>query len=87
MVDERPKSNPTVPRGNGPLKSDVTGWTPIWGVNTSLVVARMSSPAEPGVARRGGSVVSWRVYSALPHTFEGPGDGGPVRRFLNHFAL
>ena len=90
-MEDLPISNPTVPGSRGPLKSVSTSWIPILGVNTSLVVARMSSPAEPAVALRGLSDVGEKATSPdtcprsdsrLPHIFAGPG-GGPVVRFLN----
>lgn len=42
----------------------------------------MSNPAEPGVALLGLWVASWTLWSEMPHTFGGPGDGGPSPRFL-----
>lgn len=80
--DDRPNSKPTVSLGNGPLKSDSMGCTPICGVNTSLVVAQMSNPAEPEVALWVSEVAA-PPDPAMPHTFEGPGDVGPSCHFLN----
>ena len=58
------------------------GCTPICGVNTSLVAAQMSNPAEPEVALRVSEVTAL-PDPAMPHTFEGPGDVGPAWHFLN----
>lgn len=56
------------------------------GVNTALVVAQRSNPAEPSVALLAdSSFVAARTGSVLPllpHTFMGPGDVGPAARFL-----
>lgn len=57
VVEDRPKSSPTVPGLRGPEKSESTSCTPICSVNTSLVVARRSNPAEHIVALGG----SWGV--------------------------
>ena len=51
--EDLPNSNPTVPAGNGPLKSVGISCTPICGVNTTRVVHRRSNPADPGVALLG----------------------------------
>jgi hypothetical protein len=42
----------------------------------------MSNPAEPRVAFLGLWVASWTLWSEVPHTFGGPGDGGPTLCFL-----
>ena len=79
---------PTVFLGKGPLKSEAVICTLISGVNMSLVVAQMSSPALPVVALLGmpvdncagecvqGSATVWES-AAWPHIFEGPEAGGP----------
>ena len=48
-----PNKRPTVFLGKGPLKSEAIICTPISGVNMSLVVAQISSPALPVVALLG----------------------------------
>ena len=42
----------------------------------------MSNPAKPRVALLSLWVASWTLWSGMPHTFGGPGDGGPSLRFL-----
>ena len=88
-----PNKRPTVLLGKGPLKSEAIICTPISGVNMSLVVAQMSSPALPVVALLGmpvdncagecvqGSATVWES-AAWPHIFVGLGAGGPALRFL-----
>lgn len=89
----RPNKRPTVFLGKGPLKSEAIICTPISGVNMSLVVAQISSPALPVVALLGtpvddcaekcveGSAMVWES-AAWPHIFVGPEAGGPALRFL-----
>ena len=88
-----PNKRPTVFLGKGPLKSEAIICTPISGVNMSLVVAQMSSPALPVVALLGiavdncarecveGSAMVWES-AAWPHIFVGPEAGGPALHFL-----
>ena len=88
----RPNKRPTVFLGKGPLKSEAIICTPISGVNMSLVVAQMSSPALPVVALLGtpidncagecveGSATVWES-AAWPHMC-GPEAGGPALRFF-----
>ena len=78
--------------GKGPLKSEAIICTPISGVNMSLVVAQMSSPALPVVALLRmpvddctgecveGSATVWES-AAWPHIFVGPEAGGPALCF------
>jgi hypothetical protein len=48
----------------------------------------MSNPVEPGVALLGLWVASRTMWSRVPHTFGGPGDGAPHSIFwLLHFKL
>ena len=73
---------PIVFLGKGPLKSEAIMCTPISGVNTSLVVVQMSSPALPVVALLGmpvddcagecveGLAMVWES-AAWPHMFVG----------------
>lgn len=69
-----------------------TSWTPILGVNTSLVVEPKSSSAEPEVALLCPSDVEestrFRVSalgldSPWPHIFAGPGVVGPAVHLLD----
>ena len=89
----RPNKRPTVFLGKGPLKSEAIICTPISGVNMSLVVVQMSSPAFAVVAFLGMpiddctmecvefSATVWES-AAWPHIFVGPEAGGSALRFL-----
>ena len=84
---------PIVFLGKGPLKSEAIICIPISGVNMSLVVAQMSSPALPVVALLGTpidnctrkcvecSATVWES-AACSHIFVGPEAGVPTLRFL-----